>query len=201
MCFAKSLGGGVMPIGAFITTDPIWQKAFGGVQKWSLHTSTFGGNTRACAAGIATIQILVEEKLPEAAMKKGKYIMDKLEVLEEKHKLIKEIRGKGLLIGIEFEEPTSGIMKAVSLGMVNALSKEYLAALVSVELISKHRVFTAYTANNPNVIRLEPPLNVSYEDIDYTLNALDEVVGRLKGFPGAALSSAGTMADAFFKNK
>ena len=115
--------------------------------------------------------------------------------------MIKEVRGKGLLIGLEFEEPTSGVMKTATLGAVNALSKEYLAAIVSVELISKHRVFTAFTANNPNVIRLEPPLNVSYKDIDYAMDSLDEVLGRFKGFTGAALSSAGTMVSSLFKKK
>lgn len=201
MCLAKALGGGVMPIGAFITTDSIWQKAFGGMQKWSLHTSTFGGNTRACAVGIATIQVMIEEHLPEAAMEKGKYLIEKLEILKEKHKVIKEVRGKGLLIGVEFEEPTRGMMKTVTLGAVNALSREYLAALVAVELILKSGVITAYTANNPNVIRLEPPLNVSYEDIDYALDSLDKALGRLKSFSGAALSSTGNMVSSIFKKK
>ena len=201
ICLAKALGGGVMPIGAFITTDDIWDKAYGGMTKCTLHTSTFGGNTRACAAGIATIQVLVEEKLPEAAAEKGKYLMEKLEALKEKHKMIKEIRGRGLIIGVEFEEPTSGVMKKLSLGVVNALSKEYLAALVMGELVNKHRVITAYTLNNPNVIRLEPPLNISYEDIDYALSSLDDVLGKFKGFTGAAISSAGTMISSVFKKK
>ena len=201
LCLAKALGGGVMPIGVFITTDAIWEKAYGGMQKCTLHTSTFGGNTRACAAGIAAIQVLVEEKLPEAAMEKGNYLMDKLETLKEKHKMIKKIRGKVLLIGVEFEEPTSGVIKKLSLGVVNALSKEYLASLIMGELLNKHRVITAYTLNNPNVIRLEPPLNVSYEDIDYALNSLDEVLGKFKGFTGAAISSAGSMIGSMFKKK
>ena len=72
ICLAKALGGGVMPISAFVTTDKIWEKAFGGMQKCTLHTSTFGGNTRACAAGIAAIDVLLKENLPEAAAEKGK---------------------------------------------------------------------------------------------------------------------------------
>ena len=201
MCLAKALGGGVMPISAFITTDKIWDKAFGGMQKCTLHTSTFGGNTRACAAGIATIQVLLEEKLPEAAMEKGEYLMEKLVALKEKHKMIREVRGKGLLIGVEFEEPTSGLMKKLSMGVVNALSNEFLASLVSGELINKHGVITLYTLNNPNVIRLEPPLNVSREDIDYAMGSLDEVLGKFKGFAGATIKSAGTVVGSFFKKK
>jgi putrescine aminotransferase len=201
MCLAKTLGGGVMPIGAFVTTNSIWEKAFGGMQKCTLHSSTFGGNSRACAAGIAAIQVLIEEKLADAAMEKGKYIMEKLASIKEKHKMIKEVRGKGLLIGIEFEEATGGLLKTLSMGVVNALSKEYLASLVSGELANKHRVITAYTLNNPNVIRLEPPLNVSYEDIDYALKSLDEVLSRFHGLVGATISSAGAMISSFFKKK
>ncbi len=201
MCLAKSLGGGVMPIGAFITTDDIWQKAFGGPSKCTLHTSTFGGNTRACAAGIAALQVIVEERLAEAALEKGSYFMTKLATLREKHDVIKDIRGRGLLIGVEFKEPTSGVLKAISFGVVNALSKEYLGAMVTGELGSKHHVISAYTLNNPSVIRLEPPLTIGKDDIDYVVAALDEVLGRFKSIASAALAQVGTMATSFFGGK
>ena len=201
MCLAKSLGGGVMPIGAFITTDDIWQKAFGGPSKCSLHTSTFGSNTRACAAGIAALQVIVQERLAEAAAEKGAYLMKKLEVLKEKHDSIKEVRGKGLLVGLEFKEPTTGVLKAISFGVLNALSKEYLGAMVSGELATKHHVITAYTLNNPSVIRLEPPLTITTGDIDYTVAALDEVLGRFKSIVSAMLGNVGNIAGSVFGKK
>ena len=201
MCLAKSLGGGIMPIGAFITTDDIWQKAFGGPNKCTLHTSTFGGNTRACAAGIASLQVIIEGKLSEAAAEKGKYLMGRLAELKEKHESVKEVRGRGLLIGLEFKEPTSGVLKAISFGVINALSKEYLGAMVAGELANKHRVITAYTLNNPNVIRLEPPLTIGYEDMDYVVSALDDVLGRFKSIMSAALANMGNMAGSIFGRK
>lgn len=201
ICMAKSLGGGVMPIGAFITTDQIWQKAFGGLEKCTLHTSTFGGNTRACAAGIAAIQTIVEENLVPAAAEKGAYILEKLSGMQKKYDAIKEVRGKGLLIGVEFNEPTGGVLKVISMGVINALSREYMAAMVAGEMANKHHVITAYTLNNPNVIRLEPPLTVSYQDIDDALNGFDEVLGRFKSFIGAALASAGSIAGSLFARK
>ncbi len=201
MCLAKSLGGGIMPIGVFVTTDDIWQKAYGGLEKCTLHTSTFGGNTRACAAGIAALSAIVEEKLVDAAAEKGDYILKKLDAIKEKHGAIKEIRGRGLLIGLEFNEPSGGILKTISLGVVNALSKEYFAALVAGDLANKHHIITAYTLNNPNVIRLEPPLNISYEDIDYVLSSLDDTLGRFRGILSAAFGSAGTVFGSFFKKK
>ena len=75
MCLGKSLGGGVIPISAFITTEEIWDKAFGGMDKCTLHTSTFGGNARACAAGIAAIELMIKENLAEEARAKGAYLL------------------------------------------------------------------------------------------------------------------------------
>lgn len=69
------------------------------------------------------------------------------------------------------------------------------------ELAKKHRIITAYTLNNPNVIRLEPPLTVTTEDIDYVVSALDEVLGRFKSFMGAALSSAASMVGSLLRGK
>jgi putrescine aminotransferase len=201
MCLAKSLGGGVMPLGAVMTTDEIWQRAYGGMQKCTLHTSTFGSNARACAAGIASLNVIVDEELAQAAAEKGVYLLKGLVALKEKYAVVKEVRGRGLMVGLEFSEPTSGVLKALSLGVLNALSKEYFAALVSGELANTHHIITAYTLNNPNVVRLEPPLNVAIEEIDHVVYALDEVLGRFKSFVGAAFSSAGSMIGSLLKGK
>lgn len=180
LCIAKALGGGVVPIGAFVTTDEIWRKAYGEPQKCTLHSCTFGGNTRACAAGIAAIQVTVEENLPQAVTEKGAYLSDKLAALKKKYNLIKEFRGKGFLIGIDFSEVSSEALKTVSLQVENSLSRDYFAGLVAGELFNKHKVITAYTLGNPSVIRLQIPLITSREEIDYFISALDDVLGSFK---------------------
>jgi len=180
LCVAKALGGGIMPIGAFITTDEIWKKAYGEPQKCTLHSCTFGGNTWACAAGIAAIQVTVAEKIPEAVAEKGAYLACQLAALKEKYKLLKEFRGKGFLVGIDFAEVTGDALKAISSHVENSLSREYFAGLVAGELFNKHKVITAYTLGNPSVIRLQIPLITKYEELDYFISALDEVVGRFK---------------------
>ncbi|TYO95191.1 aspartate aminotransferase family protein [Desulfallas thermosapovorans] len=192
MCLAKSLGGGIMPIGAFITTGEIWNKAYGSVEKATLHTSTFGGNTWAAAAGVAAVEILVKENLARAAEEKGRYFISGLKNLQKKYPLIKEVRGRGLLIGIELAQP-GGLVDKATMGMASKLSNEYLGSMVAGELLNKHRIVTAYTLNNPNVIRLEPPLIVSKEEIDYVLNALEDVLKRHKGFFSFAATSAKTV--------
>lgn len=199
MCLAKALGGGVMPMGAYITTEEIWDKAYGTMEKCTLHTSTFGGNALACAAAINTIQVLVEEDLAAQALDKGSHLMQGLIRLGEKYRLIADVRGKGLLVGVEFTKPEGGFLNKLTGGMMSKLSEEYLGAMVAGELQNKHGVITAYTLNNPNVIRLEPPLIVTKEEIDQVLVALEDIFSTKQSFLGMALSSGKSALGSFFK--
>ncbi len=132
---------------------------------------------------------MVEERLAEAAAEKGAYFVSRLDSLRDTQVIITDVRGRGLLIGVEFKEPTSGVPKTISFGVVNALSREYLPAMVAGELASKHRVITAYTLNNPNAMRIEPALALlSTDEIDYVIAGLDEVLDRFKSIMSAALT-------------
>lgn len=154
MTIAKALGGGVMPIGAFTATPEVW-KAF--EPNPLLHSSTFGGNQLACVAGLATIEVMLEEDLPAHAAEMGAELLAGLRAVGEKYPgTITEVRGKGLLIGVEFTERD-------------------IAALVIAGL-AQHRILAAYTLNNPCVIRFEPPLIVTREHLAVALAAFDESV-------------------------
>ena len=190
LVISKSFGGGVVPFGAFITTDAIWNTAYGGTQNCLLHTSTFGGNTRAATAALAAIQSALEQDLPGKAASQGQYFMEKLLDLHRRHPVIREVRGKGLLIGLEFEELKEGALNKLTGGAIGRLSHEYFASLVAGELQNRYRIITAYTLNNPNVIRLEPPLIVGREEIDQVILALDEILSRNKSLLGLTMSTA-----------
>lgn len=196
MCMAKSLGGGVEPIGALITTDEIWNKAYGSIDKALLHTSTFNGNTRATAAAVASIEVIINENLPAKAAKNGAYLISGLQEMQKKYPLIKEVRGRGLLIGVELEKP-GGLADKLTFGMASKLSDEYLGSMVAGKLLNQHHIMTVYTLNNPNVIRLEPPLTVTREEIDRLLNAMDDTLKNHKGLVSFAASSAGTAIKSF----
>ena len=198
MCIAKSLGGGVMPIGAFICTADVWDKAFGGMEKCLLHTSTFGGNTMACAAGIAAINTIIEKNLPEKATEMGKYMLDGLKTLKDQYKIIKDVRGKGLMIGIEFETAEKSLLNRVTGGAVNKFYSEFTGSMVAGELLNNHHIITAYTLNNPNVIRIEPPLIISKEDIDIMLNALEDILKKNKGLFKLTLSTVKNVTGSLF---
>ena len=201
MCVAKSFGGGVMPLAAYTTNEKVWKKAYGSLTKATLHTSTFGGNSRAAAAGIAALEVIWQENLADQAREKGAYLKDKLTELWKKYPFIKEVRGRGLMLGLEFEQPKNSVMNKLTGGALEKAAEEYLGSLIAGELMNKHHIITAYTLNNPNVIRLEPPLTITYAQLDKMIDALEQVCQTNKGFGDMLLSSAKTVIGSVFKRK
>lgn len=154
MTLAKALGGGVMPIGAFTATPEVW-RVF--EPNPLLHSSTFGGNELACVAGLTTIEVILEEGLVENAAVLGAELLAGLRAVGEQYPgVITEVRGKGLLIGVEFTDRD-------------------FAALVIAGFAQQH-ILAAYTLNNPCVIRFEPPLVITREQIARVLTAFDTAV-------------------------
>lgn len=147
---AKALSGGVIPIGAVIGTADVWQ-AFKG--RPTIHTSTFGGSPLACAAGLASLRVIEEENLVEKARESGAYLLDGLRLLVAQYPdMCREARGLGLMLGLEFTE-------------------EKYAGSVIAEMSSQN-VIAVYTLNQPKVIRFEPALAISREDLDIALQSL-----------------------------
>lgn len=154
MACAKALGGGVMPIGAIIGSPKAWQ---GLIEAPFLHTSTFGGNQLACAAGVAAIRYIKEENVLARGKAAGEHLIEGLKkIAAEFPTVIKEVRGKGMMVGIELTKEGAG-------GMLMAL------------MIDKN-VIVAYTLNNPKVIRMEPPLIMPVEVIDHVLEVFHDAV-------------------------
>lgn len=104
---SKSLGGGYMPVSATITRRSIHDKMFSRLDRCQVHSTTFGQNDLAMAAGLATLHVLNEEQLIERAATMGQKLMAGLAALQERHELIADVRGKGLMVGIEFRPPRS----------------------------------------------------------------------------------------------
>lgn len=151
LCLAKALGGGVMPIGAFVARPHLYKQL---ELAPLLHTSTFGGNPLACAAASAALDVLVEERLDEQAALKGEYLMTKLLDLQERYPgTIREVRGRGLMIGLEF-------------------ASDELGGLILSELIAGG-VLTAFALNNLQVTRIEPPLTIERPELDQLIAVLE----------------------------
>lgn len=158
ICLAKAFGGGVMPAGAIVAKEEVFKSWF---PNPFMHTTTFGGNPLACAAAIATIGVLIEEKLPERAAVVGEYFLEELKKAAKGHEdKVLEIRGKGLMIGIEFHKDEIGY--EVSKGMFD------LGVLVAGTLI------------NSKTIRIEPALTIGYEEIDKVVGTFKQVLSEVK---------------------
>ena len=124
MCLAKSLGGGIMPLGAYITNERIYKNAYGGMEKALLHTSTFGGNSLACAAGIAALKSIIDGNLTAEALNKGNYLISELKILKNNYGLINDVRGKGLMIGLELSGSNNSLLNRLSGGTLESLAKD-----------------------------------------------------------------------------
>jgi len=146
MCLAKGIAGGV-PMGVTLVRPDILA-----VMKKGEHSSTFGGNPLACAAGIATLHALTQDGLIENAKSMGEKFSHGLEELKSKHKIIREVRGKGLMIGVELKFEVKDILME---GIKNGLLLLY---------------------SGRNILRFLPPLVISEEDIVKTLQILDELL-------------------------
>jgi putrescine aminotransferase len=167
---SKSLGAGVVPISVSVTSEEVWEKAFGSRDRFDLTISTFAGNPAACAAALKTIEILQREGIPDRARALGEYAGARLQGLKKKHGLIKKIRGRGLLLGIELE----------TAGPFSKTMEQNLSVMVISALIHRHNILTSYYDFNPTVIRFEPPLTVTKEQIDEAVDALDKVLSMGK---------------------
>src|SRR5216117_2028511 len=108
---AKTLSGGYVPCGAIVTRRDIYQKTFSRLDRCVVHSSTFGRNNLAMACGLATLQVIDDEQLVERARTAGAELLARLDALRAKHSLIKEVRGLGLMIAIEFQEPRELALK------------------------------------------------------------------------------------------
>lgn len=158
LCLAKALSGGVIPCGSFTTTDEIFA-AFHANPMY--HSSTFGNNPLAATAAAMAIEITVRDRLPERAARLGAGLLKRLKGLKEVHpQAIREVRGKGLLIGIEMSSEAQG------------------AALA--ERLYEARILVAYALNKPEVIRIEPPLNIPEPYLDRLVEALERSLPALR---------------------
>lgn len=166
LCLSGFLGGGVMPVSGLITTSNIWQSAYGTIERCQLHTSIFGDNTTGMAAGIAALNEAVDLELSVQASEKGSYLIQKIEELVGDSGLIKEVRGKGLLIGIELNPLSDSTREKLAAEYNNRLGDEFLSSVVTGDLLNRHHIICTYTLNAPNVIRVQPPLTVSVDQLD-----------------------------------
>jgi ornithine--oxo-acid transaminase len=180
---AKTLSGGYVPCGAIVTRREIYQKTFSRMDRCVVHSTTFGRNNLAMACGLAALEVIDNEGLVENAAKMGALLMSKIDMLREKHSFIKEVRGKGLMIAIEFHEPKELKLK-MAWKVLHKIDKVLFAQMVVTQMLSKHRILTQVAGHAMDVVKILPPLIIKEKEVDMFVNALDDVLTDCRRFPG-----------------
>ncbi|WP_309085816.1 aspartate aminotransferase family protein [Chelativorans sp.] len=179
---AKSLGAGKAAIGAMIARRDVYMKAYGTPKTAMIHAmATFGGIGEACVTAIEGLNVLYDERLMENAADTGAYLLKRLDELKEKYpRIIKEVRGRGCMVGLEFHDFSQTLPAVVRpmVAMLDEKLKGSLSGFVGALLLRDHNVLVAFTEYNRNVIRLEPPLIVQREHVDAFITALDTLLSR-----------------------
>lgn len=181
IAMAKSLGGGVATIGATIASNKVFKKAYENPHDCLVQTSTFGGRATACAAAIAALEVLQEENLLENTQKRGKQLFSGLQELQQKFpEWITTVRGRGLMVGIEFNVDVINTAKYLPLKIpgLKSVLKEHLPGMVAAALLKKYGILGTLMLNNRAVLRVYPPLIITEEQITYFLESLESLLAE-----------------------
>ncbi len=180
---AKALSGGYTPVGAVLSKRWIHEKVFSRLDRCFVHSSTFTENDLAMAAGLATLNVLKDEKLVENAAKMGNRLAEKLRAVGSQYEMFSEVRGRGLMIGVEFRAPSSLTLK-MGWNLLHSLDPSLFCQAMLIPLLSEHRVLAQVAGHHLDVIKLLPSLVINEDDVDYLVGAFDQVIAACHRFPG-----------------
>src|SRR6201990_2577513 len=172
---AKALSGGHVPIGALLTRKNIFDKIFNQMDRAVVHGSTFAKNDLAMAAGIATLEVIKAENLIEKAARRGAELQMALTRLVPGYELMKEVRGKGLMLGVEFGPPKSLRLRA-SWNVLETANKGLFCQLITIPLFKEHKILTQVAGHASHTIKLIPPLTIDAADCDWIVRAFNDVI-------------------------
>jgi ornithine--oxo-acid transaminase len=189
---AKTLSGGHVPVAAVLARKKIFDKVFDRMERAVVHGSTFGANDLAMAAGIATLDVLTSERLIEKAAESGERLLQGLAAMIPHYEFLHDVRGKGLMIGIEFGAPRSVKLKA-AWHALEASSEGLFCQLITMPLFKEHRILSQVAGHASHTIKLLPALVISDSDCDLVINAFDTVIRSSERVPGAIWSLGKTL--------
>lgn len=197
---AKALSGGYIPVGAICFRREIYDKVFNGMEQCVVHSNTFGRNVLAMTAGLASIDYMEKEGVIENAARMGEKIVTGLREMAGRYEMIKEVRGLGLMVGIEFGEPKSFSLKA-GWKLLHAVNKGLFGQMVVVPLMCDHHILTQVAGHDVDIVKLLPPLIINESHVERFLTAFDCVMKECHRFPGNAWTVGKRLATEALKAK
>jgi len=189
---SKALSGGHVPSSAVLMRKPIFDKVFNRMDRAVVHGSTFAKNDLAMAAGIATLDVIKSERLMENAALMGDRLQRELSAMIPRYEMLADVRGKGLMIGIEFGAPKSFGLKA-SWNVVETANKGLFCQLITIPLFKDHKILCQVAGHGSHTIKLLPTLGITDDDCNWIVNAFDTVVAGSHRVPGAVWSLGKTL--------
>jgi acetylornithine/succinyldiaminopimelate/putrescine aminotransferase len=183
LILAKALSGGFIPCGAVLSKRWIHDRVFSSLDRCVVHSSTFSENDLAMAAGLATLHVLREEKLVENAAAMGDLLMHGLREVGRKYEMFREVRGQGLIIGIEFGPPSSTTLK-MGWNLIHKLNPSLFCQVMLIPLLTEHRILAQVAGHHLDVIKLLPALVITEADVAHIVRAFDKVMADCHRFPG-----------------
>ncbi|WP_425338934.1 aspartate aminotransferase family protein [Methylocapsa acidiphila] len=197
---AKALSGGHAPVGAVLARKAIFEKVFNRMDRAVVHGSTFAKNDLAMAAGLATLDVIESEGLVRNAEQKGARLLAAFEAMAERHELVKTVRGKGLMIGVEFGAPRSLALKA-SWALLESVSVGLFCQLITIPLFKEHKILSQVAGHASHTVKLLPALVITDADCDWIERAFDAAIADSHRVPGAVWSLGKTLADHALKTR
>ncbi|MEO1069518.1 MAG: aspartate aminotransferase family protein [Cyanobacteria bacterium J06638_6] len=200
LCMAKALSGGFVPVGAVACRSWIFDQVFNRMDRAVVHGSTFGKNNLAMAAGLATLDVLETEGWINHAAQMGKQIMADLQPLVAQYDCLKVVRGRGMMMALEFGEPKSLKLK-LSWKMLETANRGLFSQIITVPLFTRHRILSQVAGYGMNVVKFIPPLTLQESDRRWIVEAVTDVVADAHRIPGAAWDFGKTLATQAMKTK
>jgi ornithine--oxo-acid transaminase len=182
---AKSLSGGFVPVGAVLCKKWIHEKVFSSMNRSVVHSSTFSQGSFAMVAGLAALDVLDRHQLIQRAEKMGHSLAEGLRAMVPRFEFLKEIRARGLIVGIEFGPPKSLGLKT-AWALMHKMDKSLFPQAAIIPLMANHHILTQVAGHHIDVIKLIPPLVISEEDVNWFLRAFEAVLVQMHKFPGPA---------------
>lgn len=190
---SKALSGGYIPVGAMLTSDKIFSSVYDSMEDALKHSTTFGRNQLAMVAGLATLAAFDDEAIVANAERTGQALQEALRGLQERYELLHDVRGQGLMIGLEFGEPQTKAVRR-RFRALERLRPAMFSQMVVVPLFHRHRILTQVAADNVNIVKLLPPLIAGPQEVQYFVEALDDVLADAHRGAGLIYELGWTMA-------
>ena len=194
---AKALSGGLVPVAAVLMSDEVCDSVYSSLPRAFVHTSTFSENSLAMRAGLATLEVLERERLGQRAIEAGRYLREKLTTVLQEFEMVKEVRGLGLLMGIEFQAPKQRRLR-IPYEAFGAVHGGMFGQILVMRLFRDFGFLTQVCGNNFMVLKVAPPLVVEDQQIDAFVSAVRSVI-ELSNSPGAFWSEALGLARRAFR--